>query len=114
MIEHTTSKIKFRTVLIKWIGITDSEECDVYEFTDIPGEISIHIEGFFNGAIITMKGGNISDAVSATLQEINGDNAVINQEDIFSILDRPQFIKPEISNGLSSVINVHMIVRYIG
>ena len=97
-------------LLITWSGVTEGDTFQEFELEEVVSEISFHGAGTFAGTTLTCAGGNYSGAQVA-LQQMNGLDASMTTEDIFSILDRPQFITPNLSGGSGASVTVYMLVR---
>lgn len=96
--------------LVTWLAVTESDTFQTYDLKEAVSEISIHSNGTFGGATITIKGGNDSSTF-VDLTQIGGDAATATEAGIFSVLDRPLAIKPSAASGTSQSVNIYMLVR---
>lgn len=109
-IAYSMNKQRPGAILYEWEAVTQADTFQRLELDTAAVEISAHIEGTFGSATVVLKGAN-KDADGVVLQQMDGTEAEATAEALFSILDRPLYITPTHSGGLSESINVRLLVR---
>jgi len=99
--------------VIKWAGLNntdqDGQAFEVSKFVDI----SFHVKGTFNGATITVQGDNDPTGVPtwAILHDPQGNDLTFVLEKIEQLLESVHKIRPLLSGGGVSGIDVYMRVK---
>ena len=109
-IQYSVSTTSGGDLLVSWENVTEADTFQQYLLREVVSELSMHITGTFGGATVSIDGGNIASEM-LELSQIGGSAATATAADIFSLLDRPLYIKPSHSGGSSASVDVHMLVR---
>lgn len=98
----------------EWLGMTNGDVGQKFIFS-MYRDKTVHIEGTFAGASVTMRGSNIANAdetVDAHWFDMNNAQGLAAQTSVndgIVLFESPLWISPKVGAGAGANVNVHMI-----
>ena len=97
--------------LIKWLALGGTDTGAWYEASAWQDR-SVHVGGVFGGATVVIEGSNADDKSDPiSLRDPAGNNLTFSAAGLKQILELPRWIRPKVTAGVGSAINVIVNAR---
>jgi hypothetical protein len=96
-----------------WDGVSEGDTFNAAQVVRTPYSVTMQATGTFGGATIELHG-SVDGTNYAALNDLSGTAIGLTAAGIASIGDAVLYIKPVISGGTSSDVDVHVIARFDG
>lgn len=106
---ETLATWRDRASIITWAGLTTGDTGRPLEMTGW-ADRSVQITGTFGGATLTLQGSNNGSAWN-TLTDPQGNEIVLTSQKIEQIMEITRYIRPIVSGGSGTSINIITLVR---
>ena len=106
---ETLATWRDRASVITWPGLTTGDTGRPLEMTGW-ADRSVQITGTFGGATLTIQGSNNGSEWN-TLTDPQGNEIVLTSQKIEQIMEITRYIKPIVSGGSGTSINIITLVR---
>lgn len=95
---------------VVWTALTNTDFDGVQIMSVEWADRCIQVDGTFGGATITIQGSN-DGATWYTLNNVQGTALTFTAAGMKQVVEVPQWIRPSLSGGAGSTLNVTMIAR---